>query len=423
MMGETVARGLYRLQPMLWRGGELCLLAYLFLVPFPSHTATARAGTLGAALILWVLALASEHSFRWRRWSIDRWVLAYVIVVVTSTLISADLMESVRQFRSSGLKHLAVYLLVTEQLRRGADVHWLLATSLASSSLIALYGYWSFWWLGITSDGRPVSVFFYHNDLSHYLLLPSLILVWYLIRERDWALRPAWGALLVFHLGLLVLVQTRASMVAFVTASGVMALTLRRRLLTFLLACILGVALPLGILGDGRMWDRYGSIFRWETYATEQARMRGEAWRTTLRLIESRPLLGYGYGWKGFRTQVLALGPEDPAVPGGVIHPHNIFLEIAFESGMLGLVAFLGLWLNVVVLALRNIRQRAEPFISDVNTLALGVFLAAFLVGLTDIGFWYERLGTFTWLFIGIVAATGELASRGERSAKQVVSR
>lgn len=421
-MVGTVAEGLFRLQPMLWRGGEFCLLAYLFLVPFPSHTATARAGTLGAALLLWVLALASDNGFRWRQRAMDRWVFAYIVVVVLSTLFSADPGESVRQFRSSGLKHLAIYLLVTEQLRRGADIHWLLWVSLASSSLIALYGYWSFWWLGIMSDGRPVSVFSYQNDLSYYLLVPCLVLVWYLIRERRWSLRPAWGALLMLHLGLLVLTQTRASMVAFVTASGAMALILRRRLLTFLLACLLGVAVPLGILGEGRMWERYASIFRWKTYATDQARVRGEVWKTTVKLISTRPLLGYGYGWKGFRTQVRALGLRDLGVPGGVIHAHNIFLEVAYESGLLGLLAFLGLWVQVVAVALRNIRQRGDPFISEINTLALGVFLGALLVGLTDIAYWYERVGTLTWLFIGLVAGTAALASRGQPTGKWKVS-
>jgi len=413
---------LYRLQPVLWRGGEFCLLAYLFVVPFP-HTATLRVGTLVAALILLVLALASENGLRWRQWAIDRWVLAYIVVAVASTLFSADPWESARQFRSSGLQHGAVYLLVTEQLRRGTKIHWLLAVSLASSSLIALYGYWSFWWLGLVSDGRPVSLFSYHNDLSHYLLLPSLMLVWYLMRERVWAVRPAWAALLVLHLGLLVLTQTRASMVAFVAASGVMALVLRRRLLALLLAGLVGVALPLGLFGDGRMRERFASIFRWKTYATEQAAMRGEAWKTTLGLIKERPLLGYGYGWKGFPSQVRALGLTDLGVPGGVVHPHNIFLGVAYESGVLGLLMFLGLWLHVVVVTVRNIRQRADPFISDVNTLALGVFLAALLVGLTDIGIWYERVGTSTWLFIGLVAGTAEVPSREERSAKRLASR
>lgn len=418
-MVGTVAEGLFRLQPMLWRGGEFCLLAYLFLVPFPSHTATLRAGTLAVALLLWVLARASETGFHWRRWAIDRWILAYFGIVVISILFSVNPGESARQFRSSGLKHLAVYLLLTEQLQRGADIHYLLTATLVSSSLIALYGYWSFWWLGIMSDGRPISVFSYQNDLSHYLLVPCLVLVWYLIRERRWSLRPAWGALLMLHLGLLVLTQTRASLVAFVTSSGAMIVTLRRRLLTFLLACLFAVALPLGFLGDGKMWERYASIFRWKTYATDQARVRGEVWKTTVKLISTRPVLGYGYGWKSFRTLAQAFQPVEPEAPaGGVIHAHNIFLEIAFESGLLGLLAFLGLWVQVVAVALRNIRQRGDPFISEINTLALGVFLAALLVGLTDIAYWYERVGTLTWLFIGLVAGTAALASRGRPTGK-----
>ena len=419
-MVGTAAGGLVRLQPVLWRAGECCLLAYLFLVPFPTHTATARGVTLAAAVLLWVLAQFSETGVRWRRGALDGWIVAYLGVVLISILLSMDPWESVRQFRSSGLKHLAVYLLVSEHVRRGADIHGVLITALASSSLIVLYGYWSFWWLGIMSDGKPVSVFSYQNDLSHYLLVPCLVFVWYLDRERRWSLRAGWGAVLILHLGLLLLTQTRASIVAFVASSVTMTITLRRRLPVYLLVSLLALALPLGIFGDSRLLDRYVSIFRWKTYVMEQARMRGEAWRTTVTLIETRPALGYGYGWKGFRTQARSSQSVDPGEAEEVVHAHNIFLEIAYESGLVGLLVFLGLWVRVVALTLRNIRQRADPFISEINALALGVFLTALIVGCTDIAFWYERVGTLTWLFIGIVAGTAALASGERPSGKWV---
>lgn len=421
-MVGTVAGGLVRLQPVLWRGGELCLLAYLFLVPFPTHTATLRGVTLFAAVLLWVLAQVSETGVRWRRGALDGWIVAYLGVVLISILLAMDPWESARQFKSSGLKHLAVYLLVSEHVRRGADIHGVLITALASSSLIVLYGYWSFWWLGIMSDGKPVSVFSYQNDLSHYLLVPCLVLVWYLDRETRWSLRAGWGAVLMLHLGLLLLTQSRASVTAFVASSVTMTITLRRRLPVYLLVSLLALALPLGIFGDSRLLDRYASIFRWKTYVMEQARMRGEAWRTTVTLIETRPVIGYGYGWKGFRTQARSSQSVDPGGPEEVVHTHNIFLEVAYESGIVGLLVFLGLWVRVVVLTLRNIRQRADPFISQINGLALGVFLTAMIVGCTDITFWYERVGTLTWLFIGIVAGTAALASGERPSGKWVTS-
>lgn len=413
-MVGAVAGGLVRLQPVLWRGGEFSLLAYLFLVPFPTNTATLRGITLAAALLLWVLAQVSGTGVRWRRGALDGWIVAYLGVVVISILLAMDPWESARQFRSSGLKHLAVYLLVSEYIRRGADIHGVLITALASSSLIVLYGYWSFWWLGIMSDGKPVSVFSYQNDLSHYLLVPCLVLVWYLDRERRWSLRAGWGAVLMLHLGLLLLTQTRASIMAFVASSVMMTVILRRRLPVYLLASLLALALPLGVFGDSRLVERYASMFRWTTYVMEQARMRGEAWRMTVTLIETRPVLGYGYGWKSFRTQARTSQAVDSGGPEEVVHAHNIFLEVAYESGIAGLLVFLGLWVRVVALTLGNIRQRADPFISEINALALCVFLTALIVGFTDITFWYERVGTLTWVFIGIVAGTAVLAS-GER--------
>jgi putative inorganic carbon (HCO3(-)) transporter len=421
-MVATVAGSLIRLQPVLWRGGEWCLLAYLFLVPFPTNTATLRGFTLAAALLFWALAQASGPGIRGRRGALDAWIVAYLGVVVVSILLATDPWESARQFRSSGLKHLAVYLLVSEHLRRGADVNGVLITALASSSLIVLYGYWSFWWLGIMSDGKPVSVFSYQNDLSHYLLVPCLVLVWYLGRERRWSMQAAWGAVLMLHLGLLLLTQARASIMAFVASSVTMAVALRRRLPVYLLASLLVLALPLGVFGDSRLLGRYASMFHWKTYVIEQARMRGEAWRTTVTLIGARPVLGHGYGWKSFATQAPTPRSVDPGRPEQVVHAHNIFLEVAYEGGLVGLTAFLGLWVSVVAVTLRNIRQRADPLVPEINVLALCVFVTALIVGFTDIAFWYERVGTLTWAFIGIVAGTAALASGERPPGKRVTS-
>jgi O-antigen ligase len=75
-------------------------------------------------------------------------------------------------------------------------------------------------------------------------------------------------------------------------------------------------------------------------------RLRLIIWKTTLEMIRSRPLLGYGVG--GFAPvyahEVAKQYTGWQAVP--VEDPHNQYLRVAVESGLVGLAAFFGLILG-----------------------------------------------------------------------------
>lgn len=68
-------------------------------------------------------------------------------------------------------------------------------------------------------------------------------------------------------------------------------------------------------------------------------------WKNTIELIHERPLLGYGTGsfQQAYKTKVL----NKPEWEHNITHdPHNQYLKITAEHGLIGLVVFLGLILS-----------------------------------------------------------------------------
>ena len=117
--------------------------------------------------------------------------------------------------------------------------------------------------------------------------------------------------------------------------------------------------------------EKYRSLMQTDTYVTNQGlSLRLDVWSGVIELIEARPMLGYGYGWKklawaindggyakrwraeGSGKKAYFLGEEETASYGKV-NPHNYFLQVAFEIGIPGLLLVMGFWLSVFWLGLK----------------------------------------------------------------------
>lgn len=122
--------------------------------------------------------------------------------------------------------------------------------------------------------------------------------------------------------------------------------------------------------------------------------IRMHFWRNAVSLIEQRPFIGWGTGSYGPVYEREVAGREGIA---GVVtnDPHNQFLKIAAEHGLLGLGVFLGF----LLMALRQ-RPRAE-----FRMLGLGVLGAWCATSLANSHFSTFVEGSFLYLWLGVMLA------------------
>jgi O-antigen ligase len=124
--------------------------------------------------------------------------------------------------------------------------------------------------------------------------------------------------------------------------------------------------------------------------------LRLSLWRSTLNMLVHRPL--FGSGLAGFKASIQPY--RDPAYHENQIYPHNLFLNFWAETGLLGLLAFLWLMVQVVRSGLRGLEGGGWARIMSIGVLCL--VLSFFVHGLLDAPYFKNDQALAFWALVGI---------------------
>jgi putative inorganic carbon (HCO3(-)) transporter len=183
-------------------------------------------------------------------------------------------------------------------------------------------------------------------------------------------------------------------------------------------------ALPLGVGGMGLLFvlavvavptlrDRFFSIFAGRGDSSNNFRIN--VWQSVMQMIKDRPVLGIGPGNNAFNL----IYPRYQRTRFSALSAYSIILEVAVETGIIGLTCFL--WLLFVIFSLgwqqlNRLRQTGNRqgfwLIGAIATVAgmLGH-------GLVDTVLYRPEVNTLWWLMIALVTsfytqATGQPATQ-----------
>ena len=195
----------------------------------------------------------------------------------------------------------------------------------------------------------------------------------------------------------LALSQSRAAWVsAAIVGSVLMVARYRVRLIW--------VALPAAIL-TGWMWSRA------ETLPTILGSHRATIWSLAVESIQTHPLGGVGLG--AFRLVVIEAMRQVPIGERfGAPHAHNVFLQVALDAGVIGLVAYVALLVVATRMTYRMLHRDGPAF---ERALCLGLWSSLFAVhvfGIVDAIVLGAKIGVFFWWNLGLIAALHEGARR-----------
>jgi putative inorganic carbon (HCO3(-)) transporter len=130
---------------------------------------------------------------------------------------------------------------------------------------------------------------------------------------------------------------------------------------------------------------------------------RSQIWQANLDMIKERPLLGWGYGnYRKFRDPFYERHPKADHTG----HAHNTFLQIAVDSGLIGLAAFLFFFWSLLRIGWETY-QRIPPEDEPYRSMVLGALLSivGFLIGgLTQHNFGDAEVVIVMWAVAGLLA-------------------
>ena len=136
---------------------------------------------------------------------------------------------------------------------------------------------------------------------------------------------------------------------------------------------------------------------------------RVEIWSRSVYMIQDFPLSGVGMG--NFGRVADTLYPFFLSPPGTIPHTHNIFLQLAVDLGVVGLIAWLALLLIAIVTCTRMVFA-ATPMDTSQQAVVAGLLVAQGVLvvhGLIDAPLWGTRVAVFVWIIWGMIAAIHNL--------------
>ncbi|PIQ83283.1 MAG: hypothetical protein COV75_08265 [Candidatus Omnitrophica bacterium CG11_big_fil_rev_8_21_14_0_20_63_9] len=385
---------------------QAALLGLIFLLPFSN-----AAIEIGFAFLLigWSVQHLSARGWQESVWRVPRLRVLRIALVVfvgtcaASVAVSGYPLQSLRGLVTKWLEYLAFLVIV-------ADVVW---TDARIMPRILGTIAWSAFFVAFESIGqelfgrgpiRGIPLFHedqiryygrmrgpYSNpiDLGTYLMVMLPILLASLARWKGLA-RRAGGMLSLVLMGCLIRTQAVGAWFGLSIGAGVMALARRqtRRLILVLGALLaLGGAAYLarqGILDDTLLLQRPG------------AADRRVMWQAALGMIEDRPWLGHGLNT--FMANYLTYWVGGERQPR---YAHNCYLQMAAETGLIGLAAFLAVLACLLWSIWRGVRRSSGE--NQFALLAMWASLIAFLAqaGL-DTNFYVMRQAALFWVLAGL---------------------
>lgn len=272
---------------------------------------------------------------------------------------------------------------------------------------------------------RPTALFLSPNTLAVYLVMLQAVAVGLLVAIRQ---RPAFDSAfasrysswdprlaLSFLLLSLPLVGLTASRNGWGIAWAGLVIGLvwfhRWRWLAGLLGLTaLPVGAAVGILGlrqviPSLFWQRLADTLDPQATYFSSTANRVDGWQFALDMMMQRPWTGWG--WQSFQDLYNA---QMPAPPEWLTHPHNLYLMVGSEGGILVLAGLLALW---GILLGKGWRQAAGDPLTFGVVLALSCY---FLSGLLDVVALDARVNIVVWVLLSWCGSRPLQAAEPSRS-------
>ncbi len=432
----VILLGLPSLVYFLSRPYEL-LLVMVFLIPFnfivPMGPIPVAAELLKVFAWIPFLMYLSRKRLPFLTSAHNKWFLLWFAILAFSLLRSSDplftIKESVRLGSNMGLCYLVINMIDSPE--KIIQVFRVLAFS---TLLVAGYGFYQFaiqdfgplfWLVNPRMDtgfahgrytfwewrGRIISVLTSELELGHYfnMCLPFSFVLW--VRERNRGDRWKWLLIALSILAGVLLTFTFGAWISLAAATAIFVLLIdgKRRwrmivaaiVVSLIFAALLVVGPLRPFVFEKAFGNNIGSL-AWDALS------RIDAWTFAMQTWWSHPLVGVGIG----NYEILEYAHETIHSPWGEggSTPHNTYLYLLAESGIIGFVGMLAIMLSTLR---RSLSLRGHP---EFGMIALGL---AFALTCNLIG-WGGDDSTFTgphtsyllWLIVGLSEAVWNLTRR-----------
>ena len=417
-----------RMKPSISQISEYAFIAYFFILSFfPFNADTIKLLCFLTVIGCWIARMIAEKKVLFTKTSINIPVLSFLLCSLAASFHSDHVENSLETVAHDYLIYVLIFFCMVNTIHSQEQARRILKAMLITCGLVCAYGLYGYYTGIAILDGRLVATFEYHSRIAKYisLLLPIAVCIflWY----KDIMSRLFLALLIILCSFSLVLTMNRTSWIAILITMLFVGFAVQKKLL---MVIVIGVCALLIFILPSKFIKHAKTVTQVDKFFASK-KILGErllCWKASISMIQDHPLLGIGPGKKNFRDAFQLYGgkikeaekqikKEKTSVQPKEIktrkkslvkgveklsHAHNIFLHIWVETGIVGLLAFLWLFVTVFYAAIKSGRSLKSGY---EKALLLGItasLISIFSHGLTD-SFWKKPDALFLWYIIGIL--------------------
>ena len=402
----------------------VCLCCLIFILPFRKAGIEVFAWL---AIFLWIFKKTLNYAFGTMReiispTDINKALGIFIAANAISTIFSVNHALSLRGFFGKELKFIAIYFMIVEVINNKGRLRNVLMAIMASAVLIIADAGVQYMrgvdfisknpmWNGV----RLSASFTMPNGFAGWLIVIILLILGLLAADKPVA-KKSKALLLILALLLFVCLLLSYSRGAWLGLSiGIFlmagyaiknsALKIRLLWLLILVSLLsLLIFLPQPIKNKIETKGRINySINRVVNDLrsmgnTEEVpgSVRINLWKESLMIIRDYPFIGCGL------NTYARVAPNYKIFQYGVSYPHNSFLQMAAETGIVGLSSFLWVLFVFFKMGVRYLNQRRDPLVLGMIAGVLAFLAHSFF----DTHFYALQLAVLFWFLMGLTTAT-----------------
>ena len=406
--------------------GALLLATVFAVAPFVSNSLIGL--LLIACAAFWVLLTLSDNTGYVQGSPPQVTPIHLLLLLYWAISVVATALSPVKLAAREGLVKLTVYLLLFALLARVMRSprlrSWIITLFLHISLIVSVYGLRQYifgaealaTWVDPTSDSANLTRVYSYlgnpNLLAGYLIPAVSLSFAAIFTWRRWLPKALALTIFIVNSACLILTYSRGGWIGFLVCIFLLlvllvywySIKLPPKLRPWAMPVLLGssaMVVLLAILFVEPIRDRVASIFVGREDSSNNFRIN--VWSAVLEMIRDRPILGIGPGNDAFnKIYPLYQRPRFTALSA-----YSIFLEIAVETGVIGLLCFL--WFLVVTInqGIEQIKRLREVGNSQ------GFWLIAAIAGISGMlahglvdTVWYRpQVISLWWLMVAIIAS------------------
>ncbi len=363
------------------------------------HWALSFDGIISAAvLLLGGCYLAKNRKAKIFQLPAAKPYLGFLIICFISLFFSSDKIVGIRNFLQY-LIYFIIYILIVNVLDSRDKNYKMIFTVLLSSLIPLLAGFYQ----AITASGdltatpglnRIYATLNHPNPYSYYLMIMLIFCLTVFFYATSIKYKVSSFALIIPISLSLILTYSRAGWLGSLLGLAIFLLMLLFRDLNFKkLIALIGILFVISILIACFRFQILGRIFSLQTHNLDTLGFRFAMWGIYLERFMRSPLIGHGLG-----SSVSIAGEE----MGYLILPHNDYVRLLVEVGVVGLCSYLAALISLVIYFLR--KHKRSLFIRG-NILSAGVVALTFsvlLVHTSDSLISCDAAISYFWIFIAV---------------------